>query len=121
MLLIGKSGCGKTSLLKTSIAALGELGHIIDSQHVYINSYTNDELFGQPHGKSNLAKDGLISNTLRNFHKNSKINMLHIVGESSPDNFYFYESLFNNDFLFLNQNNEKTFNDLNKLKLIWEV
>ena len=41
--------------------------------------------------------------------------------QSSPDHFYLYESLFANDDYFLNQNNERTNNEPNHLKLIWEV
>jgi ABC-type lipoprotein export system ATPase subunit len=46
VLLIGKSGSGKTSLLKTATTAIAELGHFINMQSVFINSYTNEELFG---------------------------------------------------------------------------
>ncbi|CAF0814108.1 unnamed protein product [Brachionus calyciflorus] len=120
LLLVGKSGSGKTSLLKTAISALSELGYSFDFQHIFINSYTNIELFGHTATKSGSLKEGLIANTLRNFDKSSNYNLLHIVGESSSDNFYLFESLFENDHIFLNQNSEKTVNDLNKLKLVWE-
>lgn len=59
--------------------------------------------------------------TLKNFDSNSNFNVLHIVGESQPENFFLYDSLFSNEFFFLNQNNEKIFHDLSKLKLIWET
>ena len=52
LLLVGKSGSGKTSLLKTAISALSELGYYFDFQHVFINSYTNVELFGHSTNKS---------------------------------------------------------------------
>ena len=97
------------------------MGYINDIQHVFINSYTNSELFGQAETKSSMTREGLIANTLRNYDINSTFNLLHLVGECSPDYFFFYESLFNNDDFFLNQNNEKTFNNLEKLKIIWET
>ena len=50
--MIGKSGTGKTMLLKTAIKALSELGYFIKSESVYINSYTNEELFGDAKNKS---------------------------------------------------------------------
>jgi hypothetical protein len=41
--------------------------------------------------------------------------------KSSPEYFYLYDSLFGHDPVYLNQNNEKTQIDLNKLKLVWET
>lgn len=97
------------------------MGLTNDIQHIYINNYSNNELFGQIESKTSVTREGLIANTLRNYDANSHLNIMHLIGECSKDNLFFYESLFNNDKIFLNQNNEKTFNDLNKLKLIWET
>jgi hypothetical protein len=33
--------------LKTAINALNELGFVVNFQPIYINTYTNDELFGE--------------------------------------------------------------------------
>jgi hypothetical protein len=122
--LVGKSGSGKTSLIKTAFNALRELGHMIDTCSIYINSFTNNELFGVGDSSAklnSLNREGLVSSTLKNFDKNSSFNFIHFVGESSAKNLFFYESLFNDDPIFLNQNNEKRLEDLHKLKLIWET
>lgn len=36
------------------MVALSELGYIVDMQQIYVNSYTNDELFGQIDSKTGL-------------------------------------------------------------------
>ena len=46
VLLVGKSGHGKTTLLKSATDALLEMGLRVDKQQIYINSYTNEQLFG---------------------------------------------------------------------------
>jgi hypothetical protein len=97
------------------------MGYTNDIQHIYINSYTNSELFGQIESKASVTREGLVANTLRNYDVNSHLNMMHLIGECSKNNLFFYESLFNNDGVFLNQNNEKTFNSLDQLKIIWET
>lgn len=93
--------------------------------------------------KLRLLQEGLIANTIRNFETNTNLNILNLVGEvifftdftkftlnylrncfflknSSKDMFY-YESLFEAQTVFLNQNNEKTLTNIDKLKLLWEV
>lgn len=119
--MIGKSGFGKTTLLKTAVVALSELGYSNKCEQIYINTYTNEEIFGKIDQCNGSMKEGLISNTLRHFNGNTSYNILNIIGESTPDVCYLYDSLFSHDSIFLNQNNEKIVTDKMNLNLMWEV
>ncbi len=52
LLLVGKSGCGKTTLTKTATHALTELGYSMRTQSVFINAYSNEEFFGESNPKN---------------------------------------------------------------------
>jgi hypothetical protein len=119
LLLIGESGCGKSSLIKTALYGLRQLSYRIDIQHCHINAYTNSQLFGD---QSNFS-DGIISNTIKNFANDSHYNILHLIGEedagSSSELFTFYEALFSDESFFFNHNNYKK-KYSRPLKIIWE-
>lgn len=68
-------------MVKTAINALSELGYLVNMQQIYINCYTNNELFGQIDTKTGTMHEGLISNTLRSFNKNVQFNIINFVGE----------------------------------------
>lgn len=65
--------------------------------------------------------EGLISNTLKSFNKNANYNIFSIIGESSPDSCLLYDSLFSQEPIFLNQNNEKVNLGDMSLNIIWET
>ena len=81
LVLVGKSGSGKTSLIKTAINALIEMGNRVEAEHIYLNTYTITELFGQSDAKPSCQREGLVCSTLKNFKSESDLNIVHLVGE----------------------------------------
>ncbi len=119
MILVGQSGFGKTTLFNVAIESFSELGFQTNVQQIYINGYSDDELFGKI--KNGDMVEGLMSNTFKSFSKTTNYNILNIIGESSLATTFLYDSLFSQEPTFLNQNNEKiNYGDMN-INLIWET